>query len=190
MKTQLSIAIKLTITLFVLICICYPTLIWGIAQLTSNHGNGFLITNQDKVYYENIGQAFTSDNYFWSRPSAVNYNAASSGGSNKGPSNPTYLAEINARIDTFLVHNPDVQKNEIPADLLTSSGSGLDPHISVEAAKIQVKRIAKHRNISEHTLLQLIDTYTEKPWLGLIGPSQVHVLKLNLHLNQLSQHIK
>ena len=136
-------------------------------------------------YYENVGQSFTNDNYFYSRPSAVGYNAAGSGGSNKGPSNPDYLAEVQARIDTFMVHNPEVKKSEIPSDLVTASGGGLDPNISVQAAKVQVKRIAKIRNLNEATINQLIEQQTEKPLLGLFGTEKINVLKLNLALDNL-----
>ena len=149
---------------------------------------GLTITQDGKTYHVNVGQSFTQDKYFWSRPSAVDYNAAGSGGSNKGPSNPEYLAEVQARIDTFLVHNPGIEKTEIPADLVTASGSGLDPHISVQAAKVQVKRIAEIRELSENTLLQLIQKNTEKPLLGLLGTERINVLKLNLDLDNLSNN--
>jgi K+-transporting ATPase ATPase C chain len=132
-----------------------------------------------------VGQSFTSDKYFNSRPSAVGYNAAGSGGSNKGPSNPDYLAEVQARIDTFVVHNPDIKREEIPSDLVTASGSGIDPHISVQAARVQVKRIAKVRNISEATINQIIEQQTDKPLLDLFGTEKVNVLKLNLALDNL-----
>jgi K+-transporting ATPase ATPase C chain len=133
----------------------------------------------------NVGQAFTTDKYFWSRPSAVDYNAAGSGGSNKGPSNPDHLAEVQSRIDTFLVHDPGINKSEIPSDLVTASGSGLDPHISVAAAKVQVKRIATVRNVSESDLQHLIERNTEKPLLGLFGTERINVLKLNISLDDL-----
>lgn len=94
-------------------------------------------------HYENIAQNFSDDKYFSSRPSAVNYNAAGSGGSNKGPSNPDYLATVQARIDTFMMHNPEVRKSDIPSDLVTASGSGEDPNISIQGAFVQIPRIAK-----------------------------------------------
>jgi K+-transporting ATPase ATPase C chain len=115
----------------------------------------------------------------------VDYNAAGSGGSNKGPSNPAYLAEVQSRIDTFLVHHPGIDKSEIPSDLITASGSGIDPHISIEAAKVQVKRIAQVRNLSENELVQLIKKHTEKPLLGWFGTERINVLKLNLELDNL-----
>src|SRR6202007_730681 len=106
---------------------------------------------------------FTADKYFWSRPSAVDYNAAGSGGSNKGPNNPDYLADVQKRIDTFMVHNPGIKKSDIPSDLVTASGRGLDPHISGEGAKVQVKRIAAVRHLTEDKVQQLVSTHVEKP---------------------------
>lgn len=192
MKKHILPAVKLTILSIVLLAVIYPLAVWGIAQLSANHGKGKTIQINGKTAYANIGQSFTDDKYFWSRPSAVNYNAAGSGGSNKGPSNKEYLENVQARIDTFLIHNPHILKSEIPVDLVTASGSGLDPHISVKAAKVQVKRIAKIRDINETQLLQLIEQHTEKPLLGLFGPKRINVLKLNIALDDLSkqgQHI-
>lgn len=185
MKKHILPAIKLTVLSILLLTVVYPLIVWGFAQFSPNKGKGKVITYNGKTYYSNIGQSFTEDRYFWSRPSAVDYNAAGSGGSNKGPSNEEYLKQVQARIDTFLVHNPDVKKAEIPVDLVTASGSGLDPNISVQAAKIQVKRIAKIRGIAEGNLQQLILANTEKPWLGLFGPEKVNVLKLNIELDKL-----
>jgi potassium-transporting ATPase KdpC subunit len=185
MKEHIFPAIRLTVICLILCSVVYVLLISGIAKITPQKGKGELITANGKTYYANIGQKFTEDKYFWSRPSAVEYNAAGSAGSNKGPSNPDYLATVQARIDTFLVHNPGVKKSDIPVDLVTASGSGLDPHISVQAAKVQVKRIAKIRGIAEPNLEELILTYTEKPFVGLFGPERINVLKLNLALDSL-----
>ncbi|MBF0650104.1 K(+)-transporting ATPase subunit C [Dysgonomonas sp. GY75] len=185
MKKNISPAIRLTFVLIILLVVLYPIAVWGIAQLSPNQGKGEIIEHNGKKYYSNIGQAFTDDKYFWSRPSAVDYNAGGSGGSNKGPSNEEYLAQVQARIDTFLVHNPKVNKAEIPVGLVTASGSGLDPDFSVQAARVQVKRIAKIRKIDEAKLLELIDTQTEKPLLGLFGPEKINVLKLNIALDNL-----
>ena len=185
MKSNILPAIKLTILSILLLVVIYPLAVWGIAQLSPNNGKGEIITENGKTYYTNIGQSFTEDKYFNSRPSAVSYNAAGSGGSNKGASNPDYLTEVQARIDTFLVHNPGISKADIPVDLITASGSGLDPNISVQAANVQVKRIAIVRNIPNETLQQLIEQQTEKPLLGLFGPEKINVLKLNLALDNL-----
>jgi potassium-transporting ATPase KdpC subunit len=185
MKEHIFSAIRLTLVCFIFFLGIYTLLVLGAAQLAPNKGEGFVIKNENKTYYSNVGQKFTDDTYFWSRPSAVDYNAAGAGGSNKGPTNPAYLAQVQARIDTFLAHNPGVSKKEIPSDLVTASGGGLDPHISVQAAMVQVKRIAKLRNIAEPNLEQLILTYTEKPLAGLFGTERIHVLQLNLALDNL-----
>jgi potassium-transporting ATPase KdpC subunit len=185
MKENIFPAIRLTIVSLLFFSGVYTLIVLGIAQLSPNHGKGEIISANGKTYYSNIGQKFTDDKYFYSRPSAVGYNAAGAGGSNKGPSNPDYLAEVQARIDTFLVHNPGINKSEIPSDLVTASGAGLDPHISVQAATIQVKRIAKIRDIAEENLQQLIITNTEKPLMGFAGTERINVLKLNIALNNL-----
>lgn len=185
MKKHILPAIKLTVVMILFFTVIYPLIIWGIAQFAPNSGKGAIIEQDGKKYYSNIGQSFTEDKYFWSRPSAVDYNAAGSGGSNKGPSNEEYLAEVQARIDTFLVHNPDVNKSEIPSDLVTASGSGLDPHISIQAAKVQIKRIAKIRGINESDLQKLVADNTDAPFLGLFGTERINVLQLNLALDKL-----
>lgn len=185
MKQHIIPAIRLTVATLLLFAVVYPVTLWGIAQLSPNSGKGEVIEQNGKTYYSNIGQSFTDDKYFWSRPSAVDYNAAGSAGSNKGPFNEEYLAQVQTRIDTFLVHNPEVNKSEIPVDLITASGSGLDPDFSDQAAKVQVKRIAKIRKIDEAKLLELIATQTEKPLLGLFGPEKINVLKLNIALDNL-----
>ena len=185
MKSNIFSAIKLTLVCLIFFMVIYPLILFGIAQLSPNNGKGNIIEQDGKTYYSNIGQTFTDDKYFYSRPSAVGYNAAGSGGSNKGPSNPQYLEEVKARIDTFLVHNPGVEKSEIPSDLVTASGSGLDPNISVAAANVQVKRIASVRNLQEADLYALIEKQTEKPLLGVFGTEKINVLKLNLELDKL-----
>lgn len=185
MKTNLFPAIKLTIICLVFFSGIYTVIMLGIAQISPNGGKGNTISQNGKTYYENIGQNFTEDKYFNSRPSAVSYNAAGSGGSNKGATNPEYLAVVQARIDTFMVHNQGVEKSNIPVELVTASGSGLDPNISIKGAIIQVKRIAKIRNISEEKILQLVDNQTEKPLSGFMGTSKINVLKLNLALEKM-----
>ena len=185
MKKEILPAIKLTAVLVILLVVIYPLVVWGMAQFAPNNGKGELLQHNGKTYYSNIGQTFNEDKYFWSRPSAVDYNAAGSAGSNKAPSNEEYLQLVQARIDTFLVHNPEIKKSEIPVDLITASGSGLDPNISIQAAKVQIKRIAKIRGIAEGNLQQLILANTEKPLFGLFGPEKVNVLKLNIALNEL-----
>ena len=186
MKTHIGPAIRLTLIMLVLLVVIYPLVVAGIAKLAPGGGKGETVTVNGKVVgYELIGQKFTEDRYFNSRPSAVDYNAAGSAGSNKGPSNPDYLKAVQARIDTFLVHNPGVDKADIPAELVTASGSGLDPDLSPAGAKIQVVRIAKVRGVSAEQLTQLVDQQTEGPLLGIFGPAKVNVLALNVALDQL-----
>jgi K+-transporting ATPase ATPase C chain len=189
MKPYILPSIKLTIILLVLLSVVYPFAIAGIGKLTPGHGNGMILSYKDReVGFENVGQKFTKDQYFWSRPSAVDYNAAGSGGSNKGPTNPDYLnKDVKSRIDTFLKHNPTVKKEEIPAELVTASGSGLDPDLSPEGAKVQAARVAKARGLSAQQVMTLIDEHTEKPLLGLFGPPKVNVLKLNIALDNLKK---
>ncbi len=164
----------------------YPLLIAGIAKFAPGGGKGETLTVNGKVVgYANEGQKFTLDKYFYSRPSAVGYNAAGSGGSNKGPTDSAYLKGVEAAIDTFMVHNPTVKKEEIPADLVTASGSGLDPNISVQGALVQVNRIAKVRNLAPDKVLALVNAHIEKPLLGILGPEKVNVLKLNIALDEL-----
>jgi K+-transporting ATPase ATPase C chain len=186
MKTYFLSSLKLTAVMIILCSVLYPLLIAGIAKTTPGGGKGETLEVNGKVVgYANIGQKFTDDKYFRGRPSAVDYNAAGSGGSNKGPSNPDYLTQVQSRIDTFLVHNPDIKKEEIPADMVTASGSGLDPNISVKAAYIQVARIAKTRNINFEKINALVSSQIEKPLLGMFGPEKINVLKLNIALDNL-----
>lgn len=185
MKKNLLISLRLTIVMIMLCAVLYPLLIAAIGRVTPGGGKGETLSVAGRVVgYEKLGQKFTDDKYFWGRPSAVDYNAAGSGGSNKGPSNPDYLQIVKDRIDTFLVHNPGVKKEEIPADLVTASGSGLDPDISPASAHVQVKRIAAIRNLPEEKVRALVDQHVEKPFMGL-GPEKVNVLKLNIDLDTL-----
>lgn len=186
MKTYLLPSIKLTLILIVLTAGIYPLAIAGIGKFTPGKGDGETITYKGRVVgYANIGQKFTKDEYFWGRPSAVDYNAAGSGGSNKGPSNPDYLKQVEGRIDDFMKHNPGVTRSQIPAELVTASGSGLDPDISPAGAKVQVARVAKARGLSVDALNKLVDEHTEQPLLGMFGPAKVNVLKLNVALDEL-----
>jgi K+-transporting ATPase ATPase C chain len=189
MKTYLLPALKLTLILIVILAGIYPLAIAGIGKFTPGHGDGETVQYKGRtVGYALIGQKFTQDKYFWSRPSAADYKADASGGSNKGPSNPDYLnKDIKGRIDTFLKHNPGVTKEQIPAELVTASGSGLDPDLSPAGAKIQAARIAKVRGMTEQEVLALVDSHTEKPLLGLFGPAKVNVLKLNIALDELKK---
>ena len=186
MKQHILPALRLTLVCAVFFCGVYTMIIYGIAQAAPAKGKGEpVIVNNKVVGYKLIGQSFTQDKYFWSRPSAAGYNAAGSAGSNKGPSNPDYLQQVNDRIDSFLVHNPGVNKADIPSDLVTASGSGEDPDISAEGAYIQVKRIAKVRGIDEAKINALVQQNVQQPLLGSLGTKKVNVLALNIALDAL-----
>ncbi|MBB2144293.1 K(+)-transporting ATPase subunit C [Pedobacter sp. LMG 31464] len=186
MKKYIIQSIRLTLVLIVLLCVLYPISIALAGRFSKGNGGGEKITKNGKVIgYALLGQSFTKPEYFWGRPSAVGYNAAGSAGSNKGPSNPDYLKEVSNRIDTLLKYNPTIKKADIPADMVTASGSGLDPNISEQGAIIQIKRIAAYRKIDERKVTELVVENTSKPFLGLFGPSAVNVLKLNLALDEI-----
>ncbi len=188
MKQHFLPALKLTLACIVVFVGLYTLFIWGIAQAAPNNGKGETISvNNTIVGYKSEGQNFTDDKYFNSRPSAVGYNAAGSGGSNKGPSNPDYLKDVQNRIDTFLVHNPSIKKEDIPSEMVTASGSGLDPDISPQGAYVQVKRIATVRGISETAIKKLVDEHIEQPLFGLFGTAKINVLQLNIALDKLKQ---
>ncbi|MCP9749936.1 K(+)-transporting ATPase subunit C [Ferruginibacter sp. HRS2-29] len=183
MKKYILPSLKLTLVFIIICSVLYPLLIAATAKLSPGGGKGETVSVNGKVVgYKNIGQKFTDDKYFQGRPSAVDYNAAGSAGSNKAPSNPDYLKQVEERIDSFLVHNPTVKRNEIPADLVTASGSGLDPDITPQAAYVQVARIAKARNIPEEKIRALVDTSVKRPVLGM---EKVNVLAINIQLDQL-----
>ncbi len=186
MKKYLLPSLKLTLVFIIICAVFYPLFIAGVAKLAPGAGKGETLSVNGKVVgYANIGQKFTVDKYFNSRPSAVDYNAAGSAGSNKGPSNPDYLKQVQARIDSFLVHNPTVKKEEIPSELVTASGSGLDPDVSPDGAMVQVARIAKTRNLSLEKVTALVNRQIQKPLLNLMGPPSVNVLKLNIELDKI-----
>jgi K+-transporting ATPase ATPase C chain len=161
----------------------------GIAQLAFPHqANGSLIVVNGKTVGSTlIGQQFTAPKYFWGRLSATGpypYNAASSSGSNLGPSNPALLDEVKARIAALKAADPG-NTQPIPVDLVTSSGSGLDPDISVAAALYQLPRVARVRGLNESAVRALVDQYTQGRTLGFLGEPRVNVLQLNLALDAL-----
>ena len=185
MRKEIIPSLILSIVCILFFSGVYPAVIWAIAQVAPNKGEGITIKDgKGKYYYENIGQKFSDDKYFWSRPSAVSYNAAGSGGSNKGPDNPEYLVQVQATIDTFMLHNPGINKADIPSDMVTASGSGLDPHISIQGAGIQVARIAKVRGLDINKVGALVKSHIESPMWGM-GPERINVLKLNIDLDNL-----
>jgi K+-transporting ATPase ATPase C chain len=176
--------LKFTFLMVVLFAVIYPLAIYGIAQFAPNNGKGeTIIVNGKVVGYPKMGQKFDESSYFWGRPSAVNYNAAGSAGSNKGPSNKEYLTLVQKRIDTFLMAHPYLKKSEIPSDMVTASGSGLDPNISPQGALIQVQRVAEARKIAIEKVKALVESKIISP--ALMGTETVNVLELNVALDEL-----
>ena len=185
MKNNLLPAFRLTLVLLVLCAVVYPLLIWGAAQLAPGQGRGVTVSQNGRVVgYANVGQKFDRPEYFNGRPSAANYNAAGSAGSNKGPSNPEYLAVVQRRLDTLLLQNPGLTKEQVPTELITASGSGLDPHLSPQGALVQVPRVALARRLDATRVRELVSQYTET---NSIGPDRVNVLQLNLALDLLKK---
>ncbi|WP_144631156.1 potassium-transporting ATPase subunit KdpC [Bordetella genomosp. 13] len=181
------------LTVFVLLSLitglAYPLLTTGVAGvLFPRQAAGSLIERDGQVVgSELIGQPFSSPGYFWSRPSAtapMAYNGGASGGSNLGPTNPALAQAVQDRIAALRAADPD-NTARIPVDLVTASGSGLDPHISPAAAEYQVRRVARVRGLPEAEVRKLVQVHTDGPWLGLTGDLAVNVLPLNLALDAL-----
>jgi K+-transporting ATPase KdpC subunit len=187
MRSQIRPALMLLLTFTVLTGLIYPLVVTGLAQLVfPRQANGSLIVqNGQAVGSTLIGQPFDDPRYFWGRLSATRpypYNAASSSGSNLGPSNPALLDQVKARIAALKAADP-TNTQPIPVDLVTSSGSGLDPDISVAAALYQLPRVARLRGLSESALRSLVDQYIQGRTLGFLGEPRVNVLELNLALD-------
>jgi K+-transporting ATPase ATPase C chain len=187
MKEQVRPALMILLILTLLTGLAYPLAVTGLAQIFfPNQANGSLIVRDGKIVgSELIGQPFDAPGYFWSRPSATApfpYNAAASSGSNLGPTNPALVQAVKARIAALKAADPDNQ-SPIPVDLVTASGSGLDPHISPAAADYQVRRVARARGMDERVIHRLVAEHTEGRQFGLLGEPRVNVLKLNLALD-------
>jgi potassium-transporting ATPase KdpC subunit len=188
MWTQLRTSALMLFWMTLLTGVAYPLVVTGVGQAIFPHlANGSMIAENDKLLgSELIGQTFASPKYFWGRPSAtspVSFNGAASSGSNLGPTNPQYLQSMKKRVGAIKASHPD-QPGDVPADLVTASGSGLDPHISPAAAKYQVNRVAKERNLSPEKLRELIAAHTQGRTLGVLGEARVNVLRLNLALDK------
>lgn len=183
MKTILS-SIKFTIAFCIILFVGYVLVLWGFAGLIKpNHGEAEVVTLNGKIVgVANVGQQFTDMKYFWGRPSSVGYDGGGSGGSNKGPSNVEYLQEVQTRIDTFLVAHPYLEKKNLPSELVTASGSGLDPHISPMAAEVQIRRVAEERGLSIDAVKKTVAEQTKK---ALIGQPYINVLELNIALDNI-----
>ena len=205
MKTilrNLKTAVLVSISMFVICGIIYPLAMTGISQvLFPYQANGSLVEKDGEIVGSMlVGQDFTDDRLFHCRPSAYNYNTytledksnknysgIASGGYNYAASNPELKKRIEDDINKFLKENPTISKEDIPSDIITASGSGLDPHISIEAAQVQVDRVSKNTSISKERLNEMIKESTETKFLGIFGEDTVNVLKINLEIaNEIS----
>ncbi|QIW21601.1 K(+)-transporting ATPase subunit C [Bacillus thuringiensis] len=187
-QSILSPIVRITFIFLVLCGLVYPLIVTGIAQaVMKDNADGSLIYNDKNEVIGStlIGQNFTDPRYFHGRVSSIEYKAEASGSNNYAPSNPDLEKRVEKSIEEWKKQNPTVPVTEVPIDLVTNSGSGLDPDISPQAASVQVERISKLTNISKETLDQLIKDQTEGAALGLFGENRVNVLKLNLELQKL-----
>ena len=198
-------AVTVTVVLMLICGLLFPCLLTGLSALIfPNQAGGNLITvNGQTVGAEYVGQEFTEDYYMWSRPSAYHYNVYTegedgkqyypdgtefpgigSGSNNYAPSNPALTERVEADIEAFWKKNPEVKQEDIPTDLLTASGSGLDPHISPESAEIQIPRIVEASGLSEDTVRDIVRNNTDGKFLGIFGEETVNVLMVNIEIAQ------
>ena len=195
MKTQellqeIKVSVLAMLALVVILCGVYPLVVWGIAQIVfPGQANGSLVEQQGKTVGSSLlAQNFSGAQYFHPRPSAagdVGYDGASSGGSNLGPLSQKLIDQVKERVDKYRTENNLPASTLVPADAVTASGSGLDPHISLRNAAIQAPRVAKARNLSADKVTKLIQDVTGGPDLGFLGEPGVNVLRLNLVLDAL-----
>jgi K+-transporting ATPase ATPase C chain len=192
MKTillEIKTSIIATIVLAIILCGLYPVIVWGLAQLAFPHAaNGSLIESKDRriIGSDLLGQSFSGEKYFHSRPSAAGsgYDGTSSGGTNLGPTSQKLINNVQAAAEQYRKENSLSAEELIPGDAVTSSGSGLDPHISVRNAKLQLPRVAKARSLSEEQVHEFVRQNTDGAQFGILGDPGVNVLKLNLALDQ------
>lgn len=172
MKTLFQ-SLKITVAFCVIFFVGYVLVLWGFgAAVMPNHG---------QAQAAQVGQSFSDSTYFWGRPSAVDYDGGGSGASNKGVTNPDYLAEVSERITLFLAAHPYLERSQVPSELVTASGSGLDPHISPEAAAVQIQRVAQARSMTTEQVTQIVAQHTEDPW---VGKATINLLLLNTALDE------
>jgi len=185
LKRNLVVAVLMTVVTTILLGVVYPLAVTGLAQvLFPDKANGQLVSVEGRVVGSRlIGQGFSSPGYFRSRPSAttVPYDAANSAGSQYGPTNKKLIDAVTANVEAARKENPNVP---VPVDLVTTSASGFDPHLSPAAADFQVPRVARERGMSEDDLRQLVEAHTEGRQLGFLGEPRVNVLELNLALDR------
>ena len=187
---EVKVSLLTMLALLVILCGMYPLVVWGIAQLAfPSQANGSLVEQHGKLVGSSLmAQAFSGDKYFHPRPSAAGdtgYDGTSSGGSNLGPLSQKLVDQVKERVEQYRKENNLPEGQLVPADAVTASGSGLDPHISLSNAGLQAGRVAKVRNLSDHQIKSLMQKYTEGPDWGLFGEPGVNVLRLNLALDAL-----
>ena len=182
---NLWISLKITLAMCIVLGVGYVLVLRGVSAVAGpNGGEADVVTLDGQVVgAANVGQRFTDVRYFWSRPSAVDYNGGGSGGSNKATTNPEHLAGVEQRVQDFLAAHPYLSRAEVPAEMVTASGSGLDPDISIRGAEVQIRRVAAARGMSEAEVKKIVEENVCKPWLGLFGTYKVNVLKLNVELD-------
>lgn len=191
MFAQIRAACAIFLLLTLITGVIYPAVVTVIAQAVfPSQANGGLIEKEGKLVGSTlIGQPFADPKYFWSRPSATApapYNGASSGGSNLGPTNPALAEAVSARVKALQTADPE-NKAAVPVDLVTASGSGLDPHISPAAAEYQLERVSRARNLAASRVRELVKKHTEGRTFGLLGEPRVNVLQLNLALDEMAE---
>jgi K+-transporting ATPase ATPase C chain len=186
MGTELKRGVLYTLVTMVLFGGLYHLLIWGIGRVAfPAQAEGSLIRSADGTVIGSslIAQKFTKAGYFHPRPSGVDYNAASTGGTNYGPSNPDHLKAVQQRLDAVTAQE-GVPADRVPSEMVTAGGGGLDPHIPPSAAELQVARVARTRNVAPDQVREVVGKHTDGPFLGIFGRERVNVLELNLALDQ------
>ena len=188
---EVKVSVLATLALLIILCGVYPLVVWGIAQVAfPSQANGSLVEVRGKIVGSGLlAQNFSGPKYFHPRPSAAGdtgYDGASSGGSNLGPLSQKLIDQVKERVASYRTENNLPAEMLVPADAVTASGSGLDPHISVRNAGLQTARVAKSRQVSADKVNKIIQNCTEGPDLGFLGEPGVNVLRLNLALDALS----